>query len=107
MLEPSLLQVADFKRQLVGAVGVEPTYLHASSVQTSRPSPRRFLRQELQTIDGKRSLDTLQIKMVGAKNLQVTKLIAQAQLVVGLELAAMAGSADTLKVFAAVWIAGS
>ena len=43
--------------------------------------------------------------MVGAKNLQVAKLITQAELVVGLELAAMTGSADTLKVFATVWIA--
>ena len=40
-----------------------------------------------------------------SKNLQVTKPIAQAQLVVGLELATMAGSADTLKVFPTVWIA--
>ena len=45
--------------------------------------------------------------MVGAKNFHVTKPIAQAQLVVGLELVAMAGVANTLKVFAAVWIAGS
>jgi hypothetical protein len=43
--------------------------------------------------------------MVGAKNFQVTKLIAQAKFVVRLELAPMAGSADTLKVFTAVWIA--
>jgi len=44
--------------------------------------------------------------MVGAKNLQVSKLIAQAELVVSLELAAMAGPADALKVFPAVWITG-
>jgi hypothetical protein len=43
--------------------------------------------------------------MVGAKNLQITKFITQAELVVRLELVAMAGSADTLKVFATVWIA--
>lgn len=42
---------------------------------------------------------------MGAKNLQVTKFIAQAKFVISLELAAMAGSADTLKVLAAVWIA--
>ena len=42
--------------------------------------------------------------MVGTKNLQVAQLIAQAQFVVGLEFVAMAGSADALKVFAAVWI---
>jgi hypothetical protein len=42
---------------------------------------------------------------MGAKNLQITKLIAQAKFVVGLELAAMAGTADTLKVFPTVWIA--
>jgi hypothetical protein len=43
--------------------------------------------------------------MVGAENFQVTKLIAQAKLVVSLELATMAGSANTLKVFPTVWIA--
>ena len=43
--------------------------------------------------------------MVGAKDLQVTKLIPQAELVISLELATMAGSADTLKVFPPVWIA--
>ncbi len=41
--------------------------------------------------------------MVGAKNLQVTQLISQADFVVSLELATMAGSVDTLKVFAAIW----
>jgi hypothetical protein len=45
--------------------------------------------------------------MVGAKNLHVAQFIAQAQLVVSLQLVAMAGSADTLKVFATVWIASS
>jgi hypothetical protein len=45
--------------------------------------------------------------VVRPKNLEVAELIPQAQLVVGLELAAMAGSADTLKVFSAVWIASS
>jgi len=42
--------------------------------------------------------------MVGAKNLQVPQLIPHAQLVVCLKLVAVAGAADTLKVFAAVWI---
>jgi hypothetical protein len=41
---------------------------------------------------------------VGAKNFQVPKLIAHAKLVVSLELVPVAGSADTLKVFPAVWI---
>jgi hypothetical protein len=45
--------------------------------------------------------------MVGAKNLQVAEFIPQTQLVVGLEFAAMAGTADTLKVLAAVGIANS
>jgi len=44
--------------------------------------------------------------MVGAKNLQITKLIPQTQLVVGLQLVSMADPADALKVFATVWIAG-
>jgi hypothetical protein len=42
---------------------------------------------------------------VGAKSLQVAQFIAQAKFVVSLELATMAGSADTLKVFPTVWIA--
>ena len=69
--------------------------------------PGRFLRQELQTIESKRALDPCKIEMVGAKDLQVAEFIPQTQLVVGPELAAMAGSADTLKVFAAVRIACS
>ncbi len=71
------------------------------------PPLRGFLRRELQAVQRQRSLDARKIKMVGAKNLEVAELIAQAQLVVRLELVAMAGSADTLKVFATVWIASS
>ena len=41
-----------------------------------------------------------------AKNLEVTQLIPHAQFVVGLEFVDMARRAYTLKVFAAVWIAG-
>jgi hypothetical protein len=43
--------------------------------------------------------------MVGSKNLEISQLIAQAQFVVCLEFATMAGTADTLKVFPTVWIA--
>src|SRR6266568_3400577 len=43
--------------------------------------------------------------MMGPKNFAIADLIPQAQLVVGLELVAMAGPADTLKVFAPVRIA--
>ncbi len=43
------------------------------------------------------------IKMVSAKNLEVAELVAQAQFVVGPELVSMAGSADALKVFTAIW----
>src|SRR5258708_138241 len=42
--------------------------------------------------------------MVGAENLQVPQLIPHAELVICLKLVAVAGAADTLKVFAAVWI---
>jgi hypothetical protein len=68
-------------------------------------APWRFLRQELQTIDGKCAFDARKIKVVGAKNLEIAQLIAQAELVVRLQLVAMAGATDTLKVFPAVWIA--
>lgn len=44
--------------------------------------------------------------MVGAKNVEVAELVAQAQLVVSLELVPVAGSADALKVLTAIWIAG-
>ncbi len=40
-------------------------------------------------------MDARKIKMVGVKNLDVAKLIAQAQLVVGLELVAMTAPAET------------
>jgi len=59
---------------------------------------------ELETIEGKCPLYSRQIKIVGAKNFEVAQLIPQTQLVISLELATMAGPADTLKVFAAVWI---
>jgi hypothetical protein len=42
--------------------------------------------------------------MVGPKNLQIAKFVAHAQLVVGLQLVPMAGSADALKVLTAVGI---
>src|SRR5258708_27846386 len=42
--------------------------------------------------------------MVGAQNLQVPQLIPHSQLVVCLKLVTVAGSADTLKVFPAIWI---
>jgi hypothetical protein len=42
--------------------------------------------------------------MVSPKNLQITKFVAHAQLVVSLKLVPMAGSADTLKVLPAVGI---
>jgi hypothetical protein len=44
------------------------------------------------------------IKIVRAKDLQVAKLVPQAQLVLSLELVPMAGAANTSKVFAAVGI---
>ena len=44
----------------------------------------RFLRQQLQPEYGKCSLDPSQIEIVGAKNLQVSELISQTQLMVRL-----------------------
>ena len=46
-----------------------------------------------------------QYQSCGWKNLQVAKLIAQAEFMVSLEFVAVAGSADTLKVFATIGIA--
>jgi hypothetical protein len=71
------------------------------------PPLRRFLGRELQAVQRQRAFDPSKIKMAGAENLEVAELIAQAELVVSLELATMAGSANALKVFAAVWIACS
>jgi hypothetical protein len=67
----------------------------------------RQSRLPLETVNRQCPLNACQIKIVCAQNFQVAELIAQAQFVVRLELAAMAGSADTLKVFPAVWIASS
>ena len=67
---------------------------------------RRF-RPSSETVNGQCSANAQQIKIVGAQNFQVPKLVAQAQLVVSLELAAMAGATDALKVFAAVGIPSS
>ena len=61
----------------------------------------------LQRVDSKCTFYPSKIEMVGTKNVEVPKLVAQTQLVVCLEFVAMAGSANTLKVFAAVGIARS
>ena len=60
---------------------------------------------ELETIEGKCALDARKIKVVGSENFEVPKLVAQTQFMVCLQLAAMAGSADTLKVLPTIWIA--
>jgi len=73
----------------------------------ARTLERRQFYSVSEIIDRQCFLDPRKIKIVGAKNLQVPKLIAQAQLVVSLELAAMAGATDALKVFAAVGIPSS
>jgi len=44
---------------------------------------------------------------LGAKNFDITYAISEAQLVVGLELAAVTHTAYRLEVFALVWIARS
>jgi len=61
----------------------------------------------LETVNRQCPLDALQIEMVRAKNLQVTKPIPQTQFVVCLELATMADPAYTLKILAAIRIASS
>jgi hypothetical protein len=58
-----------------------------------------------ETVNRQCPLGAPKIKIVGAKNLEVSKLVPQAQLVVRVQLVAVAGATDTLKVFAAVWIA--
>ena len=87
--------------RLVGTAGSAPhTY------QDLGPRPLRgFLRRELQAVQREHSLDACKIKMVSAENFEVAELISQAQFMVRLELVSMAGSADTLKVLATVWIA--
>ena len=42
--------------------------------------------------------------MVSAQNLKIAKPVSHAQLVISLELVPVAGPADALKVFSAVWI---
>jgi len=42
--------------------------------------------------------------MIGPQNLEVAESIAHTQLVICLQFASMAGPADALKVFPAIWI---
>lgn len=57
-------------------------------------------------VEGQGSSDASKIEMVRTENFKVAQFVPHAQLVVSLELAPMASSADALKVFAAVWITG-
>jgi hypothetical protein len=43
---------------------------------------------------------------VDPKNFQIAQFVPHAQLMVSLKLVSMAGPADALKVFPAIWIAG-
>jgi hypothetical protein len=61
---------------------------------------------DLQSVQLERSLDAFHIEMVLAKNLEIAELIAHAEFVISLELVPVAGSADTLEIFLAIWIAG-
>jgi len=63
-----------------------------------------ILRQDLEPVQRKRPLGTRNIKMVGAKNLQVPQLIPHAKLVVCLKFVPVAGSTDALEVLPAVWV---
>jgi hypothetical protein len=58
-----------------------------------------WLRRELASIEGQRPLCAGHVKAVGTKNFKIAELIAQAQLVIGLKLVAVAGPAQALKVF--------
>ena len=77
----------------------------------TRSGPRNRVSQippeglSLQAVERKCTLDPSKIEIVDAKNFEIAQLIAQAEFVIGLQLVAVAGSADALKIFAAVWIA--
>lgn len=87
-------------------MGCLPTALQAISLsENNRRLQTTISSGELQSVQGQGPLDPHKIRIVGAKNLQVSQLIPHTQLVVSLELVAMAGSADALKVFPSVWIA--
>jgi hypothetical protein len=58
----------------------------------------------LQAEQGHYPFSPRNIEMMRAKDFDVPQLIPQTQLAVGLKLVSMAGVADTLKVFPAVWI---
>jgi len=61
--------------------------------------------QELQPVEGERPFDPRHVKAVCPEDFEVTKSVAEAQFVVRLELVAVAGPADALKVLAAVRVA--
>ena len=78
----------------------------------TRSGPRNRVSQippeglSLQSIERKCTLDPSEIEIVDAKNFEIAQLIAQAEFVIGLQLVAMAGAADTLEIFPAIRIAG-
>lgn len=98
--------------RLVGAVGIEHTTLAGTSRNTasrlvilvrSRPL-NRISSNALQTVYRECPLSARHVEMVHSQNLKVTQSVSHAQLVVSLKLVAVAGIADTLKVFPTVWI---
>ena len=86
-------------------MGIEPTSEAwvGGPMFLGRSSLGRYS-EKLHTIQGECPLGASKIKMVGAQNLQVAQLVPHAQLVVCLKLVTVAGPANALKVFAAVWI---
>ena len=69
-------------------------------------SSRSFRRMSwhLEGVQTQRPLYPHQAKMADPKNFEVATLVPQAKPVIGLELIAVAGAADVLKVFRPVWI---
>jgi hypothetical protein len=79
----------------------------ACSINNRFPASVAITRGELQPVQRQCTLDSRKIEIVRAKNLQIAQLVSQTQLMVSLKLVPVAGSANTLKVLTAVWIADS
>lgn len=72
----------------------------------SRTAFFAWILSELQSVGRKGPLGPSNIEVMTAEYFEVSQFVAQAQLVVGLKLVPVAGSADALKVLTAIRIPG-
>ena len=87
-------------------MGIEPMSEFWGSNSHLR-SELRIWMQFLEAVKGKRTPNSYAIKLVDTQYFEISQFVPHTQLMVSLKFVPMAGSADALKIFPAVWIAGS